>query len=1066
MEDKKTRLIADNKEDLGDILYELSNTLRRRTEDQKDKENIPLPHYCIFIDDQELLEGEILEKTLYNPVEQYGITTFLLAEKYADLPNSCEEIIQNDKLGTRMFNVYNEEKYSSDLEIESVTTTDLERLAKRLCNIEVNETVESGEIPDSLDFFDMFGVRSLEELHVLDRWRKNRNYETMRVPIGMKNGGNICYLDIHEKYHGPHGLVAGTTGSGKSETLQTYILALAVNFSPDDIAFFIIDFKGGGMANLFTNLPHMAGQISNLSGNQVRRAMISIKSENKRRQRIFAENNVNNINLYTRLYKNHEASLPVPHLFIVIDEFAELKREEPEFMKELISVAQVGRSLGVHLILATQKPSGTVDENIWSNSKFRLCLRVQDKQDSNDMLHRSDAAYITQAGRGYLQVGNDEIFEQFQSGYSGAEYEEDPGANRSSAAELIKLNGKVMVSGGSVRKHKVSDEKSITQLDAVIDYLNKLACNSQYNKRMLLWKPVLAERVFLEDLEGYSVGLYHDGVWKETSGEFELSVPIGIYDDPANQDQKSLYVDFKEGGNLAVCGLIGTGKSTFVQSLLWSMIQHYSPEDLNFYILDYSSRMLLPFENAPHCGGVIIDTDDDKVNKFFFMIGRMIEERKSLFKGANYSQYVRANRGKRKLPAVLIVIDNCANFREKTDKVYDDLLLRLSREGIGYGIYLVLTAAGYGSSEIPTRLADNIKSVMALEMGDKFKYTELFHTTASGIQILPEANIKGRGLTSVQGRILEFHTALVCRIEDAYEQSAWIETICKEMDEKYQGVRAKKIPVIPEKPVFQDIQQMDDYRTALDGERYLPFAYLSKDASIYSVDLWTNYCYLVQGKGKTGKTNVMLLLLYAACQKANSKVYVIDDASFSMKERAEKLGATVITDPSEMFDFFNSTIPTVKERSLRKKELLAQGLETIEVAERMNENERIFIFISDVVAFVKQAGVAVDGKGKVQGYIENITEKGAYLGMYFIGCVNTDDAVTVNGNRIYQNFISYKTGVHLGGNTSSQRVFQFSNIPYQEGTKATKPGLGLVPSGEDYLKADGIVIPLVKGSFT
>lgn len=165
---------------------------------------------------------------------------------------------------------------------------------------------------------------------------------------------------------------------------------------------------------MFDGLPHMAGQISNLSGNQIRRAMISIKSENLRRQRIFTENGVNNINLYTRLYKNKEAQEPVPHLFIIIDEFAELKKEEPDFMRELISVAQVGRSLGVHLILATQKPSGTVDDNIWSNSRFRLCLRVQDRQDSNDMLHKPDAAFITQTGRGYLQVGSDEIYELFQ----------------------------------------------------------------------------------------------------------------------------------------------------------------------------------------------------------------------------------------------------------------------------------------------------------------------------------------------------------------------------------------------------------------------------------------------------------------------------------------------------------------------------------------------------------------------------------------------------------------------------------------------------------------------------
>lgn len=144
------------------------------------------------------------------------------------------------------------------------------------------------------------------------------------------------------------------------------------------------------MANLFSNLPHLAGKISNLSGNQIGRAMISIKSENLRRQKLFSECGVNNINSYTRLYKSGEAQIAIPHLIIIIDEFAELKKEEPEFMHELISVAQVGRSLGVHLILATQKPSGTVDDNIWSNAKFRLCLRVQDRQDSNDMLHKPD----------------------------------------------------------------------------------------------------------------------------------------------------------------------------------------------------------------------------------------------------------------------------------------------------------------------------------------------------------------------------------------------------------------------------------------------------------------------------------------------------------------------------------------------------------------------------------------------------------------------------------------------------------------------------------------------------
>ena len=180
--------------------------------------------------------------------------------------------------------------------------------------------------------------------------------------------------------------------------------------------------------------------------------MITIQSENRRRQRIFNENGVNNINNYTRLYKSGEATTPVPHLFIIIDEFAELKREQPDFMRELISVAQVGRSLGVHLILSTQKPGGTVDDNIWSNSKFRLCLRVQDRQDSMDMLHKPDAVTITQAGRCYLQVGNDEVYELFQSGYSGASYDENMDVGASDIAKMISINGKVEMAGGLLKQ--------------------------------------------------------------------------------------------------------------------------------------------------------------------------------------------------------------------------------------------------------------------------------------------------------------------------------------------------------------------------------------------------------------------------------------------------------------------------------------------------------------------------------------------------------------------------------------------------------------------------------------
>ena len=191
------------------------------------------------------------------------------------------------------------------------------------------------------------------------------------------------------------------------------------------VAFLLIDYKGGGMSKMFTALPHLLGTITNLDGSQSMRALASIKSELARRQSIFNQYDVNHINNYNKLFKNGEAEEPLPHLFLISDEFAELKKEQPEFMSELVSAARIGRSLGVHLILATQKPTGVVDDQIWSNSKFKLALKVQNEADSKEILKTADAANITLPGRAYLQVGNNEIYELFQSAWSGAAYNEE-----------------------------------------------------------------------------------------------------------------------------------------------------------------------------------------------------------------------------------------------------------------------------------------------------------------------------------------------------------------------------------------------------------------------------------------------------------------------------------------------------------------------------------------------------------------------------------------------------------------------------------------------------------------
>jgi len=1145
-EDKKTRFFGSDRIQAADVLYELTKVLRNRAESRgtfsssKIKGKVPCPQYVLFISNPNMLEGEMITGYLSDE-SNVDIVTVILSEEFENLPNECDFIIENDYAFRGMYATDTDIEDRTPIRFDYIGNEQLEKLSRTLADVEVSEIETGGDVPNSLTFFDMYGVHKLSEFNVLEKWRKNRTYDSMKALIGQRAGGTPLFLDIHEKYHGPHGLIAGTTGSGKSETLQTYILSLALNYSPDDVGFFVIDYKGGGMANLFNGLPHLIGQISNLSGNQVKRAMVSIKSENKRRQRIFNEHGVNNINLYTRLYKNNEASVPIPHMFIIIDEFAELKREEPEFMRELISVAQVGRSLGVHLILATQKPSGTVDDNIWSNSKFRLCLRVQDKQDSNDMLHKPDAAYITQAGRCYMQVGNDELFELFQSGYSGAAYDEEFGNTKLDIARMISNTGKGALVGNRMKikqkedikrswikqlvkcinetsfnpgdeevifetlknagidypysdynllrikdllkamyliagrysdntsseaidkliaqadllKLKLPEKKEKSQLNALVDYLSDIAKANGYVHDLQLWLPVLPERIAINQLNGFDREDYFDGVkWPKRSREWKLEVPIGLYDDPANQIQDTLNVSLSANGHHAIVGTVVSGKSTFIQTLIFALTMKYTPEDVNIYAIDFSAKMASAFEKMPHVGGVMYENDEDKISKFFNMLGNIMEERKQLFKGGNYSQYINANGPG--VPAIVICIDNYSNFRAKTNNVYDSIVMQIAKEGVSHGVYLVITAAGFNSMEIPLRLGENIRTTLCLELPDKFQYSEALHTMR--IETMPEVNVKGRGIGVIGDSVLEYQTALAINESDDFKRMERIERQAEKMKRAWMGKTARPIPVIPENPVWSEFAELDEVKTAVSDDRHIPIGYNVVNASVYSIDLSKNYCYLIGGKSRTGKTNMLRIIANAAALR-NSDITIIDFGK-DLRQFATANNIEVIDDDTKLFNFFLDLKPDFIERNKQKKALEVGGSSDEEIyLELRNKKEKI-ILISNLPEFVQHV-TKPEGVETMKPFVENLLDKGSLHNVFWFAALNYEDASLVAGNRIYDLFIRSKTGIHFGGSVAGQRIFNFDYIPYMEQSKTQKAGVGMLPDVNDETTRK-IIVPLAK----
>ena len=1057
-EDKTFRYMAGNETEIRDVFFELSNILRTRSENASapgTKQTVVRPHYVLFVSDPAILEGELLTKYIYQPVPEYGITTILMSETLDQLPNSCETIIQNDGHGSCLYSLSEMENNKKQSFVpDTVSARNLENFGMTLSNIRVREVETTTEIPNNLTFFEMYNVKSLPELNVLDRWRKNRSYNSMKALVGRKAGNADCYLDIHEKFHGPHGLIAGTTGSGKSETLQTYMLSLAVNFSPEDVAFFIIDFKGGGMANLFAGLPHLAGQISNLSGNQIQRAMISIRSERDRRERIFAQYGVHKIDLYTRLYKNHEAVIPIPHLFIIIDEFAELKREQPEFMQELISISQVGRSLGIHLILSTQKPSGTVDDNIWSNSKFHLCLRVQDRQDSMDMLHKPDAAFLTQAGRCYLQVGNDELYELFQSGYSGAPYSEDMSSDFSAAA-MINRTGRTELIGSRYtgRQNLPADSqvKQKTQLNAVIEYLAQIAKENHYAASTQLWLPVLPGEIYLEDIDPKP----------QKTEKFSLDAVTGMYDDPEKQIQKPLSVNFTENGHLAVCGAVVSGKSTFLQTMVYSFLRKYSPKELQMYLIDFSAHKLVPFENAPGVGGVITDEQEDKLSKFINMLNQMMDERKALLRGGNFLQYVQAYG--MKMPAVIVVLDNYESFREKTADKYADTILKLVREGVGYGIWFVVTAMGFGLTAIPSRIGDNIRTVISLEQQDKYKYMDVMR--AGRIDLMPETNVKGRGLASVSDRILEFQTALSLKADDDFSRSQKLEVFAEKLSAQWHGERARKIPEIPENPVYEQLAELPEYRSAVTSKDLLPIGWKQKDASVFSFQLSQNYCFTISGKARIGKTNALKLMIAAAyLKKAEIVVIEKDTSGFAeLKKICSECGGTYISSSAELYSYFQSLIPEFKKRNIHKRELLQNGYDEAAVAAEMQASHHpVFIMIADMNDFMTMVYKPDEGVGAMSGFLENITEKGSLHNIYFAAVIKNEYQNILTGYRAYNYFTAARKGIHLGGMLSQQKIFNFQNLSFADQNKVTKKGIGLASDDTEEGIGIEVVLPLMR----
>ena len=1057
-EDNSIRFIAGNAAERRDVFFELTDVIRKRQKDHNnagEKKGFMLPHYVLFISDPELLRGEILANYLYHAGNVSGITAFLMTESLDQLPNECDYVVQNDQDFCGVYSLIAKQEKHMPIKFDQISRQAVEAQARQLSSVKVKETEKSQSMPTTVSFLELYGSDRPEGLHIAERWTKNRTYESLGVPIGRKKGNTNLYLDIHEKYHGPHGLIAGTTGSGKSELLQTYILSLAVNFSPEDIAFLLIDFKGGGMANLFSSLPHMVGQITNLSGNEIQRAMISITSENIRRERIFSEYGVNHIDEYTVLYKNDEATLPVPHLFIIVDEFAELKKTNIGFMNELISVAQVGRSLGVHLILATQKPSGIVDESIMSNSRFRICLRVQEQKDSFDVLHRPDAAFITQAGRGFFQIGMDEIFECFQSAYSGERYN-NKSVHRKASVELITLNGKrAVVGNGSVNRESQTNGRlsmkanEARQIDVIVDYIGKIVERNRIKESKQLWLPPLSKKIYWNELSKFGA---MDGDNPEVSKEPSLRVDVGLCDDPANQRQIPLTLDFLTGGNHVIFGTGSTGKSTFLLTAAYGLLMRYDSSELHMYVLDFSSHLLNSLTPSAAVGAVILDNDKEKINRLLSMLERILPERKMILSGGSFSGYCK--RGS-KMPAIVVIIDDIGAAFSKFTEQQKGRITHLIREGNTFGIFFLVSATGISINNMPQSIADYFKKTISLEQNDKYKYMETLRVQS--ITIMPEHGVRGRGISVIGSRVLEFQTALPLKAESEYAMGDKIGKNLIARNAVYSGKTAVVIPELPKNPRYRDLTSTHEFSEGVRSREMLPVGWNIEDATVYGVSLRHTYCYTVSGSAKSGKTTFMTTLMLTVL-KMNAHVAVVEIHGDSMEIFSKQHNIEYYHGENGLLEFCQMMVPVIREKNSTRQDLLKGGTSSQQIFKELNKTQT-FVFLVDLLDFVKTSELSKFVHENTRAFLENVITKGSSLGVYFVAELRTEDAVEGSAYKLFRTYTEYRQGIHLGGKITSLRFYDFSGMRITEQMSSIKKGIGVVRDPEDETRPIYVSIP-------
>ncbi len=864
MEEQNHAAMVSTKEEMGQLSDAFRELLQKRDaltqRNDSNRMRKVLPFYILLILDSELTENceWINALLLEGNMSKKGVSAVFCAGSRSLLPAECEEIIELDHKTGKLYNK-NIASVINEFTLDEITQEEIDcaagRLVRMRCAESEGKNIVKGKkipaMPHQCSFFDMLGIRSTDELDLEKNWAQARVEKDLSAVLGLGEGGVPLTLNIIEEAMGgigPHGLIAGKTGSGKSEVLLSYLLGLAVHYSPYELQLLLIDFKGGATANKLEDLPHTNCIITNIDGSDgsideglIKRSLAFLRAEMDTRQKKLSASGSESIGKYYEKYAAGEVKESFPHLMVVVDEFAELKNIYPEYMKELVSISRIGRSLGMHLILATQTPNGIVDDQIWNNAGFKISLAVADEMNSKAILRSTVAAGIKDAGRGYLYAQNGEILKLFQSGYSG-----------------------VTITN--------SDGKKVTQIEATVCKIKDYCDRKGYRRLKRVCLPLLPKRIPFE------------------AGEREKSdqLSIGRYDHVSCQSQDEYRLNVFDNHTMVI-GSAKMGKTNLLQTVLRQIAEHYSPKEVNLYCIDYASGVLKNFETLCHVGGVVIPGEEEKLGHFFQMMYREMEIRKEKQLKAGVSSFdAYYKSGHRDLPRIVVLIDGLTMLKDHCFQE-DDPLLGLCAEGVTYGITLVI--ANMQTSGIAFKYFKFFHHKIAFYCNEASEYMALFGPCSERI-----TNIPGRFLADSENKICEGQGYLAFDGEEA-ERIYKIKAFLKEINQRYAGLSAQKIPVVPDEFPYSDAVA----QTKKQQENFSLVAGIDyANVKPYSVNFKTVNLLGVSGRANSGKHNFIKYMINALhdIYPQKTEVYIFDSFErklSSLQDRPNVAGYEIIS---------------------------------------------------------------------------------------------------------------------------------------------------------------------------